>query len=80
MAETLTATLHTNQGDILVNLFPDHAPKTVRNFADLAEGTQEWNDPKTRKTGEGALYDGTIFHRVIENFMIQGGGMIADMS
>lgn len=73
MAETLTATLHTNQGDILVNLFPDHAPKTVRNFVGLADGTQEWNDPKTRKTGEGALYDGTIFHRVIENFMIQGG-------
>lgn len=73
MAETLTATLHTNQGDILVNLFPDQAPKTVRNFVGLADGTQEWDDPKTGKTGQGALYDGTIFHRVIENFMIQGG-------
>ena len=73
MAETLTATLHTNQGDINVNLVPYHAPNTVRHFVDLAEGTQEWTNPKTRKPGEGGLYDGTTFHRVIENFMIQGG-------
>ena len=53
-------------------LFPDHAPKTVRNFVELAEGTREWTDPRTRKPG-GKLYDGTIFHRVIPNFMIQGG-------
>lgn len=73
MAEQITATLHTNLGDINVNLFPNHAPKTVRNFIGLADGTQEWRNPRTNATGEGALYDGTTFHRVIDNFMIQGG-------
>ena len=73
MTSTLTATLRTNRGDIVVRLFPDHAPKTVRNFVDLAEGTREWTDPRTRKTGTAKLYDGTIFHRVIADFMIQGG-------
>ena len=73
MAETLTATLHTNQGDIKLNLFPNHAPKTVRNFVGLADGTQEWKDPKTNSAGSGPLYDGVIFHRVIQGFMIQGG-------
>ena len=68
------ATLHTTKGDIVVNLFPDHAPKTVRNFVGLADGSQEWTDPasKQKKTGT-PLYDGTIFHRVINGFMIQGG-------
>ncbi len=66
MPSTLTATLRTNRGDIVVRLFPDHAPKTVRNFVDLAEGTREWTDPRTRKTGTAKLYDGTIFHRVIQ--------------
>lgn len=73
MTSTLTATLRTNRGDIVVRLFPDHAPKTVRNFVDLAEGTREWTDPRTRKTGTAKLYDSTIFHRVIADFMIQGG-------
>ena len=73
MAETLTATLHTNQGDIKLNLFPNHAPKTVRNFVGLADGTQEWKDPKTNSAGSGPLYDGVIFHRVINDFMVQGG-------
>jgi peptidyl-prolyl cis-trans isomerase A (cyclophilin A) len=73
MTSTLTATLRTNRGDVVVRLFPDHAPKTVRNFVDLAEGTREWTDPRTRKTGTARLYDGTIFHRVIADFMIQGG-------
>ena len=73
MAESLTATLHTNQGDIKVNLFPNHAPKTVRNFVGLADGTQEWKDPKTNSAGTGPLYDGVVFHRVIQGFMIQGG-------
>ena len=73
MTSTLTATLRTNRGDIVVRLFPDHAPKTVRNFVDLAEGTREWTDPRTRTTGTAKLYDGTIFHRVIADFMIQGG-------
>ena len=68
-----TATIHTNLGDINVNLFPDHAPKTVRNFTGLAEGTQEWTDPKVKAKSTAPLYNGTIFHRVIPGFMIQGG-------
>jgi peptidyl-prolyl cis-trans isomerase A (cyclophilin A) len=71
--EDLYAILNTNVGPITVKLFPDHAPKTVRNFVELAEGTREWTDPRTRKTGTTKLYDGTIFHRVIDGFMIQGG-------
>ncbi len=73
MTNALTATLRTNHGTVLVRLFPDQAPKTVRNFIELAEGGREWTDPKTRKTGSARLYDGTIFHRVIPDFMIQGG-------
>jgi len=60
-------------GDINVNLFPDQAPKTVRNFTGLADGTGEWTDPKTRAKATAPLYDGTIFHRVIPGFMLQGG-------
>jgi peptidyl-prolyl cis-trans isomerase A (cyclophilin A) len=73
MTNTLTATLRTNQGTIVVRLLPDHAPKTVQNFVDLAEGNREWTDPGTRRPVQARLYDGTIFHRVIPNFMIQGG-------
>ncbi len=67
------AVLHTNQGDITVELFPDHAPKTVANFADLAEGRREWTHPATRERTTDRLYDGTVFHRIIDGFMIQGG-------
>jgi peptidyl-prolyl cis-trans isomerase A (cyclophilin A) len=67
------AVLHTNHGDITVDLFPDHAPKTVANFADLAEGRREWTHPETRAKTTDRLYDGTVFHRVISGFMIQGG-------
>jgi peptidyl-prolyl cis-trans isomerase A (cyclophilin A) len=73
MTEALTATLTTTQGTVTVRLFPDHAPKTVRNFVELAEGGREWTDPRTRATTKDKLYDGTIFHRVITGFMIQGG-------
>jgi peptidyl-prolyl cis-trans isomerase A (cyclophilin A) len=73
LAEQLYATLNTSEGPINVRLFPDHAPKTVRNFVELAEGTREWTDPRTGTTEAKKLYDGTIFHRVIPNFMIQGG-------
>ncbi len=73
MANTLTATLRTNRGTVVIRLFPDQAPKTVQNFVDLAEGNREWTDPRTRTTGKNRLYDGTIFHRVIPKFMIQGG-------
>jgi peptidyl-prolyl cis-trans isomerase A (cyclophilin A) len=67
LPSTLYATLHTNSGDIRIQLFPNHAPKTVRNFVELAEGTQE--GPNNGKR----FYDGLIFHRVISGFMIQGG-------
>lgn len=70
---TLKATLQTNQGTIVVRLFPDQAPKTVRNFVELAQGEREWTDPRTRRATTAKLYDGTVFHRVIANFMIQGG-------
>jgi peptidyl-prolyl cis-trans isomerase A (cyclophilin A) len=73
MTDTLTATLRTNQGTIVIRLFPDHAPKTVRNFVELAEGGREWTDPSTGQVTTSKLYDGTIFHRVIPDFMIQGG-------
>ena len=73
MTDTLTATLRTNQGNIVVRLFPDHAPKTVRNFVELAEGGRQWTDPRTGRATTGKLYDGTVFHRVIPDFMIQGG-------
>ena len=67
------ATLHTNRGDIRIQLFPDHAPKTVRNFVELAQGTREWQDPKTGAKRTDPFYDGLSFHRVISGFMIQGG-------
>ncbi|WP_449301238.1 peptidylprolyl isomerase [Planomonospora corallina] len=73
MAEKLIATLNTNRGTVKVQLFPDHAPKTVRNFVELAEGTREWTHPETGQKTTAKLYDGTIFHRVIDGFMIQGG-------
>jgi peptidyl-prolyl cis-trans isomerase A (cyclophilin A) len=73
LPSSLDATLHTNRGDIRIHLFPDQAPKTVRNFVGLAEGTQEWQDPRGGQTRNDAFYDGLSFHRVIKGFMIQGG-------
>ncbi len=73
MTDTLIATLHTNKGPVVVRLFPDHAPKTVRNFVELAEGGRQWTDPRTGRETTAKLYDGTVFHRVIPDFMIQGG-------
>ena len=67
------ATFNTNQGSITVRLFESDAPITVKNFLDLAEGKKEWTHPKTREKSTNPLFDGTIFHRVIPNFMIQGG-------
>lgn len=67
----LKATLKTNRGDIVLNLLPNHAPKTVDNFVGLAEGTKEYKDDAGR-SGE-KFYDGLGFHRVIDGFMIQGG-------
>ena len=73
MSATQTATLHTTAGDIRVNLFGNQAPKTVRNFVDLAQGEREWTHSATHATTADPLYNGTIFHRVIAGFMIQGG-------
>lgn len=67
------ATLKTSMGDIVIQLFDDKAPKTVANFVGLATGTKEWIDPKTGEKVKRPLYNGTIFHRVIPGFMIQGG-------
>src|SRR5512138_1852143 len=69
----LYATFKTSMGDIVVQLFEDKAPKTVENFVGLATGTKEWTDPRTGQAVKKPLYNGTIFHRVIPNFMIQGG-------
>ena len=73
MAEELYATLSTNRGTIRVRLFEHQAPKTVRNFVELAEGQREWVDPRTGEKTSARLYDGTVFHRIIPGFMIQGG-------
>ncbi|MFI8963286.1 peptidylprolyl isomerase [Streptomyces sp. NPDC053493] len=73
MADQLYATLKTSQGDIEIRLLPFHAPKTVRNFVELARGEREWTHPATGEVSKAPLYDGTVFHRVIKGFMIQGG-------
>jgi peptidyl-prolyl cis-trans isomerase A (cyclophilin A) len=73
VAEPLYATLKTNMGVIVIRLFEDKAPKTVENFVGLATGTKEWTDPRTGQKVKQPLYNGTIFHRVIPGFMIQGG-------
>ncbi len=67
------AILETSEGNIVCRLFEKDAPKTVANFIELAEGKREWTHPTTRKKSTDRLYDGTIFHRVIPDFMIQGG-------
>jgi peptidyl-prolyl cis-trans isomerase A (cyclophilin A) len=68
-----TAILHTSEGDITIELFSNQAPKTVANFVELATGAKEWVDPNVGEKVKKNLYDGTIFHRVIPGFMIQGG-------
>ena len=67
------AVFNTTEGKIVVRLFEAEAPVTVKNFIDLAEGAREWVHPVTRAKSTSKLYDGTIFHRVIPDFMIQGG-------
>ena len=69
----LYAEFDTTEGKIVCRLFEKEAPKTVTNFVELAEGKREWTHPVTRKKSTDRLYDGTVFHRVIPNFMIQGG-------
>jgi peptidyl-prolyl cis-trans isomerase A (cyclophilin A) len=68
-----TATFVTSLGEFKVRLMPDHAPKTVANFTELATGQRQWTDPRTGQRSTDRLYDGTVFHRVIPDFMIQGG-------
>lgn len=72
-AHTAVATIATNRGDIVVNLYGNHAPKTVDNFVGLATGSKEWTHPATGKVSNEPLYDGTVFHRIIKQFMLQGG-------
>ncbi|HHT40461.1 MAG TPA: peptidylprolyl isomerase [Actinomyces sp.] len=69
----MKATIHTNKGDIALELYPNHAPITVKNFIELAQGKREWTHPATGEKTTDPLYDGVIFHRVIPGFMIQGG-------
>jgi peptidyl-prolyl cis-trans isomerase A (cyclophilin A) len=73
VAHELYATLETSKGPVRVRLFDNHAPKTVANFVGLADGSKEWTDPRTGRTADGPLYPGTVFHRVIAGFMVQGG-------
>jgi len=67
------ATFDTSEGTIVCRLFEQEAPITVKNFVELAEGTREWTHPHTRAKSKTPLYNGTIFHRVIPDFMVQGG-------
>lgn len=71
--EAMEATLHTTLGDIRLELYPEQAPETVSNFVGLATGEKAWTHPATGEKSTAPLYDGVIFHRVIPNFMIQGG-------
>ena len=73
---TQIATLHTSAGDIRILLYGNHAPKTVRNFVELSQGQREWTHPGTGAKTSEPLYNGTVFHRVIDGFMIQGGDPI----
>lgn len=70
---TAVATVHTSLGDITLNLYGNHAPKTVKNFVGLATGQIEWTHPATGQKTTDPLYDGVIFHRIIKDFMLQGG-------
>ncbi|HEU0206023.1 MAG TPA: peptidylprolyl isomerase [Pseudolysinimonas sp.] len=70
---TAVATIHTNHGDIRINLFGNHAPLTVENFVGLATGGKEWINPGTGAKSTEPLYTGVIFHRIIKDFMLQGG-------
>ena len=70
---TAKATIHTNYGDIVVELFGNHAPLTVENFIGLADGSRQWKHPRTGEIMNTPLYKDVVFHRIIKDFMIQGG-------
>ena len=74
--KTQTMTLHTNHGDIVIDLFGNHAPKTVETITGLAQGTTDYSAKNAKGTTEGPFYDGAIFHRIIPGFMIQGLSLI----
>jgi peptidyl-prolyl cis-trans isomerase A (cyclophilin A) len=76
--DRLHAQLQTSMGTIQCELWPQQAPTTVLNFVQLAEGTREWTHPATNEKQIGPLYNGTIFHRVMPEFMIQGGDPIGN--
>ncbi|RJQ73263.1 peptidylprolyl isomerase [Pseudonocardiaceae bacterium YIM PH 21723] len=65
--------MQTSQGEIRINLFPNHAPKTVANFVGLADGSREYTEKNAKGETSGPFYDGSVFHRVIDGFMLQGG-------
>ncbi|WP_047260456.1 peptidylprolyl isomerase [Corynebacterium uterequi] len=71
--KTSTATMHTNHGDIVIDLYGNHAPVTVDNFVGLAQGTKDYATQNAQGGTSGPFYDGAIFHRIIDGFMIQGG-------
>ena len=71
--KTATATLHTNHGDVVIDLYGNHAPKTVENFVGLATGEKDYSSENAQGKKSGPFYDGSIFHRIIDGFMIQGG-------
>ncbi|MHA2787593.1 peptidylprolyl isomerase [Corynebacterium sp. S7] len=71
--KTATATLHTNLGDIVIDLFGNHAPQTVENFVGLSKGSKDYSTKNASGSNEGPFYNGAIFHRIIPGFMIQGG-------
>jgi peptidyl-prolyl cis-trans isomerase A (cyclophilin A) len=74
----LFAQFDTSEGSFSVRLFDQEAPQTVANFVGLAEGTKPWKDPRTNQTVTKPYYDGVIFHRVIDGFMIQGGDPLGE--
>ena len=73
LEEEMWARFHTSMGDIDCRLEPTRAPKTVANFVGLAEGSKEWTDPSDGSKKTTPLYNGTVFHRIIKGFMLQGG-------
>jgi peptidyl-prolyl cis-trans isomerase A (cyclophilin A) len=73
VAQQLLAHFDTTEGKFTARLFDDKAPKTVENFVSLAEGSREWQDPRSGAAQKKPLYNGVVFHRVIDGFMIQGG-------
>jgi len=73
MSQGVYAVFVTTEGQFTIKLYDQDAPKTVANFVGLADGTKEWTDPRTGQKVQKPYYDGIVFHRVIDGFMIQGG-------